>query len=287
MEAAARSQPLGEAVESYQAKDFARAGRSCRRFLRGSELDALGPLAQFLWAASEFRRGELNRSYDLFEDLERKFPASELGPQIARWELAIASRFLAGHKEKLLGLRIRDMRADAQVVLERLVERYPYGQLTDRLLARLGDCYRATGDYAQAVLYYDRLLRDFPRSPVAGEVEFSRLECMVLDCSGPGHDISGLREAEQGLRAFIGVYPREPRGEQAQQYLRTVRELEAEHAFRIAEFYVTRERWEAARRYFRLVQERFGETAWGPRASRRLTELTPPPLLVGREEPEP
>ncbi len=285
MEAAARSEQLSQAVESYQATEYAQACRTCKRFLRQAEAGTSGPLAQFLWAASEFRRGELNRSYDLFEDLERKFPASELGPRIARWELAIASRFLGGHKEKLLGFRIRDMRADATVILERLVERYPYGQLTDRLLARLGDCCRAARDYAQAMLYYDRLLRDFPRSPAAREAEFSRLECLILDCSGPTHDVNGLREAEQGLQAFLSSHPGGPRVETAQRYLGTVREMQAEHAFRVAGFYVVRQRWEAARRYFRLVRESFPDTRWAEPAARRLDRLTPPPLVANSEEP--
>jgi len=287
MERAARCEPLSRAVEFFQAGRFAEASRTCKRYLAGGEAAADGPYAQFLWAASEFRRGELNRSYDLFEDLERKFPASELGPHVARWELAIASRFLTGHKEKLLGLRIRDMRLDAQVILERLVERSPYGQLTDRLLARLGDCYRATGSYAEAILYYDRMLRDFPRSPVAGQAAFSRLECLLLDCSGPGHDVGGLREAEQGLQDFIAAYPRAPRAERARQYLRTVAEMQAEHGYRIAEFYVVQRRWEAARHYFSLVQERFTNTAWAERAGRRLRQLTPPSLTFTGREPLP
>ena len=287
MEAAARSEHLGQAVESYQGEKYADAGRTCKSFLRGQPVGAPGPLAQFLWAASEFRRGELDRSYDLFQDLERKFPASELGPHVARWELAIASRFLAGHKEKLFGLRIRDMRADAQVILERLLERHPYGQLTDRFLARLGDCYRAARDYPQAVLYYDRLLRDFPRSPLAQEAEFSRLECLILDCGGPRHDTTGLREAEEGLRAFVAAAPRGPRADMARQYIRSVRQLQAEQAFGVAEFYVLRQRWEAARVYFRLVRQRFPETRWSLRAGRRLEQLAPPPLVVVSEVPEP
>ncbi len=287
MERAARYEPLSRAVESFQAGRFGQASRTCKRYLAGGVVAADGPYAQFLWAASEFHRGELNRSYDLFEDLERKFPATELGPHVARWELAIASRFLAGHKEKLLGLRIRDMRLDAQVILERLVERSPYGQLTDRLLARLGDCHRATGSYAEAILYYDRMLRDFPRSPVARQAAFSRLECLLLDCSGPGHDVGGLREAEQGLRGFIATYPRGPRAERARQYHRTVAEMQAEHAYRIAEFYVVQRRWEAARHYFSLVQERFTNTVWAGRADRRLKQLTPPSLTITGREPLP
>lgn len=287
VERAARSEPLGRALEDFQAGEFARASRTCRRFLRSRKAGEDGPFAQFLWAASEFRRGELNRSYDLFEDLVRKFPANELGPQVARWELAIATRFLTGHKEKLLGLRVRDMRYDAQVILERLIERYPYGQLTDRLLTRLGDGYRAVGDYGQALLYYDRMLRDFPRSPLARQVEFGRLESLLLDFSSAGHDVGGLREAEAGLRAFLSTYSQDPRAQRARQYLRTVRELEAEHAYRVAEFYVLGQRWESARRYYRLVRDQFAETTWAARAARRLQQLTPPALTATSEEPVP
>jgi outer membrane assembly lipoprotein YfiO len=280
LERAARSEALGRAVESFQANDFARASWTCQRLLKSKEVGADGPLAQFLWAASEFERGELNRSYDRFEELEKKFPVSEVGPQVARWELAIASRFLAGHKEKLLGMRIRDMRADAQVVLDRLVERYPYGQLTDRILLRLGDCHRAAGDYAQAVLYYDRLLRDFPRSPLAKQTDFSRLECLLLDCRGPAYDIGGLSEAEQGLDSFISSYPNDPLTEVARQYRRTVRELQGEHAYRVAEFYVGQRRWQAARQYFSLVRANFADTAWAAEAGRRLEQLTAPSLTA-------
>jgi len=287
MARAARSQPLSRAVESYQEGRFAEASRTCKRFLKGGRTGADGPYAQFLWAASKFQQGELGRSYDLFEDLTSKFPGSELGPHVARWELAIASRFLAGHKEQLLGLRILDMRLDAQVILERLVERYPYGQLTDRLLGRLGDCYRASGDYAQAVLYYDRMLRDFPRSAVAAQVAFRRVECLLLDCSGPTHDVNGLREAEDDLRSFIAAHPRDSRIESARQYLRTVRELQAEHLYRIAQFYVVQQRWEASRRCFSIIRERFADTTWASKAGRRLDQLTPPSLTVTGEEPLP
>lgn len=280
LERAARSEALGHAVESFQADDFAKASSTCQRLLKGGQAGGEGPFAQFLWAASEFQRDELDRSYDLFEELEKKFPGSEMGPHAAHWELAIASRFLAGHKEKLLGMRIRDMRADAQVVLNRLVERYPYGQLTDRILARLGDSHRSAGDYAQAILYYDRLLRDFPRSPLAKQTEFSRLECLLLDCRGAAYDVGGLSDAEQGLEIFVSTYPNDPLTEAARQYRRTVRELEGEHTYRVAEFYVGQRRWEAARQYFALVKARFADTTWAAEASRRLEQLTAPSLTA-------
>jgi outer membrane protein assembly factor BamD (BamD/ComL family) len=177
-------------------------------------------------------------------------------------------------------MRIRDMRADAQVVLDRLVGRYPYGQLTDRILARLGDSHRAAADYPQAVLYYDRLLRDFPRSPLTKQTEFSRLECLLLDCRGPAYDVGGLNEAEQGLDTFIVTYPNDPLTEVARQYRRTVRELEGEHAYRVAEFYVGQRRWEAARQYFALVKADFADTTWAAEAGRRLEQLTAPALTA-------
>jgi outer membrane assembly lipoprotein YfiO len=177
-------------------------------------------------------------------------------------------------------MRIRDMRADAQVVLDRLVERYPYGQLTDRMLLRLGDCHRLAGDYPQSVLYYDRVLRDFPRSPLAKQAEFSRLECLLLDCRGAAYDIGGLSEAEQGLDSFISTYPNDPLTGVARQYRRTVRELEGEHAFRVAEFYVGQRRWQAARQYFSLVRVNFADTAWAAEAGRRLEQLTAPTLTA-------
>lgn len=280
LERAARSEALGRAVESFQANDFAKASWTCQRLLKSGQAGGDGPFAQFLWAASEFQRGELNHSYDRFEELEKKFPASELGPHAARWELAIASEFLAGHKEKLLGMRIRDMRADAQVVLDRLVGRYPYGQLTDRILVRLGDCHRAVGEYSQANLYYDRLLRDFPRSPLAKQTEFSRVECLLLDCRGPAYDIGGLTDAEQGLDSFISSHPNDPLTEAARQYRRTVRELEGEHVYRVAEFYMGQRRWQAARQYFNLVRTNFADTAWAAEAGRRLEQLTAPSLTA-------
>jgi len=285
LDEAAQAKELGRAAQAYQNHEYRRAAGICNDLIKQAPTSPSGPHAQFLWAASEFRRGRLLRSYDLFEDLSDKYPASELIPYVARWELAIASRFLLGHREKFLGLKIRGTGADAQQILERMLQRYPYGQLTDRLLARLGDRYRSVEDYHQAILYYDRLLRDFARSPLARDAEFSRLECLILDTTDAHHDVSGLREAEEGLKFFAARYATDPRAATARGYLRTVHEMQAEHVFVIAEFYLVRSRWEACRRYFRRVVNEFGDTEWAARAAERLKQIRPPELVVTYEEP--
>jgi outer membrane assembly lipoprotein YfiO len=271
---------LNRAAEAYRHGKYGNAAGVCTSFIKETPTHAAGPYAQFLWAASEFQQGNLLRSYDLLDDLNTKFPASELTPYTARWQLAIASRFLLGYRETFLGMKIRGTPDDAQRILERMLERYPYGQLTDRLLVRLGDRYRSVGDYNQAILYYDRVLRDFLRSPLAVDAEFSRLECLILDTTDAHHDVSGLREANDGLRLFIEQHPRDTRAPKARAYLDTIHAMLAEHTFLIAEFYAIQHRWQASRRYFQQVTDQFSDTPWAPRARRRLEQIRPPELVV-------
>lgn len=138
---------------------------------------------------------------------------------------------------------------------------------------------------ALALLEAQARYRDFrnryPSHPKADYALFRLAQCADRQAEHPERDQTNTRTAASSYREVLQAYPDSPYSLEARARLRAMRNLLAEHEFRVAHFYVNRRLWKAASLRFTGILGTFPDYE---QMDRVLFEAGLAELKLGREE---
>lgn len=138
----------------------------------------------------------------------------------------------------------------------------PLGDWADDALIGLADAHRAISDYASAESEYQRLMSDYPRSPLVPEAMY-KLGLSFYDQSLPAElDQSMTLAAIEQLEHFAATYPESDFVPEAQERIAELRARLAEKAYGAAALYLQLRDEAAARVYFEAIVEDYPDTPW-------------------------
>jgi outer membrane protein assembly factor BamD len=152
---------------------------------------------------------------------------------------------------------------------------------------RLADTDFRTEKYAEAIQGYRSWIRYHPTQP---EVDYAHYMIArsyfaqipndwVLVPASWERDQSSTHDAEDSLQRFVRDYEQSRYVTEARDYLRRTRELLARHEISVAEFYLGRNRPEAAIMRLQTVVETYADSGLEPEALLKMGEVY---LLMGR-----
>ena len=128
--------------------------------------------------------------------------------------------------------------------------------------ARLGIArsFREMGDYFAAVQEYESFQRRFSRSPLVGDAVLEIGLCYLEQQAKPEYDQEWNPKAIRQLEEFLAGWPESPRVEEGREALFAARRHIARKELENAITYIKLRRLKAARFYFTLVTENWGDT---------------------------
>ncbi len=144
--------------------------------------------------------------------------------------------------------------------------RVPEARLT------LGRARLARRDYVAAAADFDRLVTDFPTSPLAPEGRFGMCEAYTRLSPRPQLDPEYTNAAIAHCESIIRSYPGTPQAEQASERVRELRTKLALKSYDTGMFYFKRRAYDAAVISFQDVVARFPDTSVAPTALLRIYE---------------
>ena len=147
------------------------------------------------------------------------------------------------------------------------VEQYPGTDRTDDALYYLGECYIREKDYALASAQFDRLLRDFPTSPLQADALFELARCDDLQSHPAPLDQTETQRALTRYNQFVDQYPTHARVVEARARIQALRDRLAEKLLRTARLYVKLRQERAATIYSRRLLAQYPESKWAPEAA--------------------
>ncbi|MDM7916675.1 MAG: outer membrane protein assembly factor BamD [Candidatus Eisenbacteria bacterium] len=101
-------------------------------------------------------------------------------------------------------------RGDYTRAVEKLtafLDAHPGSSQLDQVLFLLGRAHQNLGENLLAAERYDRLIRDFPQSPLREEAEYRLAESYLDESLGPAYDPESTENALSLLRAYLVRYP--------------------------------------------------------------------------------
>lgn len=153
------------------------------------------------------------------------------------------------------------------------IEQFPGTDRTDDALYHLGESYIHEKDYALASGQFDRLLRDFPTSPLQPDALFELARCDDLQSRGAQYDQSETQRALGRYNQFLDQYPEHSRASDARARVLILRDRLAEKRFRTARLYWKIRQDDAAAFTLRGLLTEYPDSRWASQAALLLAEV--------------
>jgi outer membrane protein assembly factor BamD len=257
----------------YEAGEYKKAIAEFEKLIENYPNSVNTPLAQY----------DIGRSYEELEDYYQaflayqktidKYPYNERVDEIIERQYKIGSIFLDGQKAKILGMNILPATDKAVEILTKVVESAPYGKYADVAQFKLGEAYKKQEFYEEAVLAYQKLVDDYPNSPLIEDAKYQIALCTYYISRDPYYDQDFTDKAIEEYEELIKKTSDTDLHKEASLTLDRLREKKAKSTFETAKFYEKTRHYKSAIVYYKEVAENYGDTSIAKEALERIREL--------------
>jgi len=217
--------------------------------------------------------GRAGAAFGAYKRVLEIYPFSARFKDSVEREFLIAEQFFSGKRLELLG-PIKVPALDKAIeIYQHVVDHAPYGDYADRAQMRLGECYLRQNRYEEANRAFQRVVDEYPSSPLLEQAKFKVAFCARQLSLRPSYDQSATEEAITWYEKFIASHPNSDLIPQAQQSLNQLRTIKAEGLAKIAHFYEVRGKPASAAVYYQEIVDHYSDTGLAPQAVAKLREL--------------
>ena len=196
--AAATPEDLLESAKgAFERKDYRAAERLARQAVDAKPRSQVRVDAWLVLIDSLMEEERLPRAFQECESLLAAEPDTKQHSDILARELRIGDA-VARSKARILFLRVQRTQEGAEM-LEKVVAHAPFGPLAPQAVFAIAEAQYRDLNYADARDQYDRVLKNFPDSDVAGRARLGRALCNYKLTGGPAYDPEPAQEAEKDI----------------------------------------------------------------------------------------
>jgi len=232
------------------------------------------PEALMALADAELALGNRMKAYRTYEKILDEYPGRESDERILRREFAIAVAFLAGVKQKFLGMRLFSAYDEALDMLDRITMRAPSATLAEEAIKAKAEYFYRTGQFELAEAEFGRLAQDFPRGRYYRYALLIAARAALARFPGLAFDDSALLEARERFITLKDQFPDLAAQEDVDAVIRRIEETMARKQLMVAQWYRKQGRQRSAAFYCEDILERWPQTAAAAEARDLLARLT-------------
>lgn len=237
----------------------------------------LRPVGLLIKGDSLLALGDEYKALYEYEEIARKYAASEVFVTALEREFDIASAYANGLRRKFMGtFRWLSGDEEAQELLIRIQERLPGSELAERAGMELADFYFRKRDLQMAADAYDLFVRNYPKSRQVEKAKLRHIYSLCASYKGPLYDARGLFEASERLRDLQVTDPITAQRVGADALLVRIYESEAMKLLVEAEWYAYIDDPISAERCIRSILRKY------PKSIAALNALRAMPTLYAR-----
>lgn len=261
------------AQDAENAGDLTRAQKAYRAIVRKYRRDALAAGAAYNFAKVTERRGDFLKAAAAYRVVVEEYPRSPHFDEAIEAQFRIGEMYLAGRKERLLGIPFKPSMDKAIEIFAAIVRTAPYGKYTARAQFNIGVANEKQHASEAAVLAYQQVVEKFPESPLAADAQY-QIGYIWLTASRAGvRDAKAANNARTAFEDFLFRYPKSEKAAQARENLRMLEHKQTTDAYQIAKFYDKQKNYRAAVIYYNDVIRQQPNSNESSVAKKRVDEL--------------
>ena len=254
------------AEEYFARKDYSTAIRKLEQLIEVFSDSPLAAKARYRIGEIYQAAGEDSKAFRSYQKVVDNYPGSDLFIDAVSKQFVIGEEF-ARNKP---GGWFSFFRQDPADLLTKTVTAAPYAVEAEKALYDLGNYHFRQRHFQEAIDTFDRLVQDYPESQYVPAAELTAGEAGFKLSRKQKNNEDLLLNTATRLAAFLARYPDNEGKEEAQKLYNQARELLAERALEVAQFYEKDKKPAAAKFYFEKVVKDYPETEAAKKAGEKI-----------------
>ena len=284
---------FAEGEELLRKKEYKQAAGKFKSAAARWPDSALEEDAMFFQAESQFFSDQYAKAQDTLDNLTKKYENSRYLDKIVLRLFSIGQYWEKMHQASPhwpvtpnvtdSSRPFFDTWGNAIKAYESVNMNDPTGPLADDSIMAIANAYFSQGSYEDAAYYYDRLRKEYPKSPHIIKAHMLDMKSKEMVYQGPMYDAKALEDAGEIAETVITQFGREL-GEGRKKVVEGRNKIDAKMAQRdweMAKYFETKKKYGGAKYYYRQIIKGFPNTEIARAAEKRLAEIkdfpdTPP-----------
>ncbi len=264
---------LDWAMGFYESGENKRAVSEFEKLIEYYPNSIQAPLAQYYIGRSYEEMEDYYEAFLAYQKTIDKYPYSERVDEIIERQYKIGGMFLEGQKAKIMGMNILPATDKAVEIFTQVVKNAPYGRYADIAQYKLGEAHKKQEFYEEAVLAFQKVIDDYPNSPLVEEAKYQIALCTYHVSRDPYYDQEFTDRAIEEYENIMDKTEDEELTKEARETLVRLREKKAKSAFQTAKFYEKTGHYKSAVIYYEEIVEKYGDTTVAGDARQKIAEL--------------
>ena len=283
---------LEVAQAAFDKKAYSLALKAARRVVKVWPLSDYAPQAQYLVGRCYELTGKDEKAFKEYQKVLEKQPKISNYEEILKRQVAITDRYLAGKWFRLWGYIpfFPSMERTADMY-DKVVKNGPYSGVAPEAQLKIGTAREKQHNYPMAVKAYELAAdRYHDRPKIAAEALYRAGLAYQKQAQTAEYDQSAAGQAIATFTDFKTLHSDDPRVNQTDKIIASLRAEQARGNFQIAKFYEKRKKYNGALVYYNEVQMRDPDSPYAAEAQQRIFALkkkTQPAAKPNAETPRP
>lgn len=261
------------AMSFYDAQDWDRAIGEFEKLPSEFPNSRMAAEGEYYIGMAWEKKNDLAKAADAFQRLIDRYPYSERIPDAIQHEFEIANEFASGGKVKVLGIPVLAGQEKAIELYKHIIKNAPFGSYGDQAQYRIGEVYKAQGEYDLAQKAYQAVLDDYPSSTLLADAKYQIGYVAMLASKKSHFNEQSAERAIEEFKGFKSAYPEDQKTLEADESIKVLRDEKARMLYETAEFYEKQHKYKSAGVYYKQVVDRYGDTPTAKAANDRYTEM--------------
>lgn len=243
---------MEKARAAQEKKAYRRALSAYRKVYRDYPLSILAPEALYQSGRIQQTRKRWIKAFNLYDQVAKRHPDYGKFLEVIKAQFEIATAFKDGARLRAFGL-IPGLRSPDRAIeyYNVLIANAPYSEYAPQALMNISIIAQKKNDSDIAIDALERLIENYPESPLAAEGHLTLAEIYADLVDGPEYDQGLVRKAMSYYDDFLVLYPKSEHAAQAEAGREKMEEILAQSKFILGEFYyIYRHDTEAAKAFY-------------------------------------
>ena len=233
---------LASAIAGYK--------KTVHRFPKSS----VASVAQYKIGLLLEKRGDLPGASVAYEKLIKDYPHSTDFNNALEGEFRVATAYLEGAKEKILGVPTPISSRDRAITIYTvIIANAPFSRYAPLAQFNIGQAKEKEEDWKGAIAAYQLTVDKYPTDPIAADALYQiGFDYMEISRTG-SYDRNASQRARESFEDFLAAYPTSEKAAQAKENISSLATMQTGGSLQIADYYYKQKQFRAAVVYYNDV----------------------------------
>lgn len=266
------------AMSFFDEKDYKRAAEEFARLVSHFPDSELAPEAQY-YSGRSYEAGE--KYYPAFQAYQKTldlYPFTKRIDEIIGRQYNIGKEIYKKHSGKLMGKELMTDLDRAVEIFDSVKKNAPFGEYGDQAQFMIGECYKKSEQYNEAVKAFQELVEEYPRSSLRDKAKYEVAQCTYLGSLNSDYDQELTDEAIKEFKRIAETKKGLTIAEEAKETVSLLEDKKAESLFKAAQFYERQKKYKSAAIYYEEIIDKYPRSSFSELAARKLEYMN---ILLG------